>query len=230
MIAPAVLYVDNHLLAVDKPAGLPVVPDATRDESLLDRAREWVRVEFEKPGRAWLGVVHRLDRPVSGVVLLARTSKAAARLTRDFREQRAAKVYWGVVRGRPKARAGELEQWLFKDPVANRVRVVEKPCAGAKLARTRWEWLEESAGQSLLEFRPASGRPHQLRVAAASLGHPLLGDIKYGAEVPLGDRSVALHARSLSVDHPTRPERVRFEAPPPDTAVWSFPTCRRARR
>jgi len=220
-----VLYVDNHLLVVDKPAGLPVVPDASEDASLLDRARAWVKREYDKPGNVFLGVVHRLDRPVSGVVCFARTSKGARRLTDAFRARRVDKVYWGVATRAPREAQGVLVQWLVKDRARNVVRAVEPARAralGAKEARTTWRVLARASGRVLLELAPETGRPHQLRVAAASLGCPLAGDLKYGADAPLDDRSVALHARRLALDHPTRDERLSFEAPPPAHAVWRF--------
>ncbi len=215
-----VLHQDNHLLVVAKPAGTPVVPDASGDESLLDRAREWIRVAHEKPGRVYLGVVHRLDRPVSGVVCFARTSKAAGRLAEQFRERAVRKLYWGLGDGRPPGREGELEQWLAKDRERNRVRPVS-PEQGM-LAVTRWRLLRRRGRVSLLELEPRTGRPHQLRVAARTLGLPLLGDLKYGAREGLPDRSVALHAAELELDHPTRGQRMRFECEAPDLACWDI--------
>jgi 23S rRNA pseudouridine1911/1915/1917 synthase len=216
-----VLHADNHLLAVAKPAGVPVVPDPSGDESLLEQAKAWVKRQHAKPGRVFLGVVHRLDRPVSGVVLFARTSKAAARLSEQFRDGRAAKLYLAVTEGIVRGEEGTLEQWLLKDERANRVRVVAPRHPGARLARTRWRVLERLPDGCLLELAPATGRPHQLRLAAAvGLGCPLLGDLKYGAARPLPDRSIALHALRLEVDHPTRGERVGLTCPPPRAPWW----------
>lgn len=217
-----VLHVDNHVLVVEKPACLPCVPDDSGDESLLDRAREWVRVEFDKPGNVFLGVVHRLDRPVSGVVLFARTSKAAARLTSQFREHQTGKHYLGVVQGEPGADEGELVQWLEKLPNKNFVVRHEEPRAGAKEARTEWRVMSRDAGQALLRLTPHTGRSHQLRVACASLGTPLLGDLKYGAPEALADRSIALHAERLEFEHPTRSERLAFQCAPPDAPWWAL--------
>ena len=218
-----VLHVDNHLLVVAKPAGLPVVPDESGDESLLERARAWVQREFGKPGKAFLGVVHRLDRPVSGVVVFARTSKGAQRLSQAFRSRAVEKVYWGVSAVAPRSPSGRLEQWLWKDRERNVVRVLERERPGAQLAITAWrEVARAGGGRCLLELRPETGRPHQLRVAAASLGAPLLGDLKYGAREGLPDRSIALHARALELPHPTRRERLRFECPAPELDVWRF--------
>jgi len=220
------LHVDNHVLVVHKPTGVPIVPDESGDESLLGVAKAWVAREFDKPGRVFLGVVHRLDRPVSGVVVLARTSKAAARLTRAFRDREVDKVYHGVC-ARPLAtKEGELVQWLRKDTTRNTVHAYSRETVGAKRARTEWRVLRETgtgdARRVLVELRPETGRPHQLRVAMATLGAPLLGDLRYGAAHPLPDRSIALHAASLEFPHPTLRERMRFSAPPPALGVWRF--------
>jgi 23S rRNA pseudouridine1911/1915/1917 synthase len=223
-----VLLCDNHLLAVAKPAGTPCVPDASGDESLLERAREWVRTSFEKPGRAWLGVVHRLDRPVTGIVLFARTSKAAARLSAALREGLFEKRYLGVGQGElaGDAHEGLLEQWLVKDPSTNLVRAVGGPRPGARLARTRWRVEARERKRTLLALEPETGRPHQLRVAAAALGAPLLGDLKYGATEPLPDRSIALHAARLVFPHPTRGERIELSLPPPAEPWWGIARAR----
>jgi len=222
-----VLFSDNHLLVVAKPAGVPAVPDETGDESLFDIAKEWVRREFAKEGDVFLGIVHRLDRPVSGVMVFARTSKSASRLSEQFRTRMAHKTYWGVGEGEPRARSGALSQWLVKDESTNRVRVVERPSAIAKQAITRWRVLECRAGRTLYELTPETGRPHQLRVAAASLGTPLLGDLKYGASAPLPDKSIALHAVALEFEHPTLKERLKFSAPTPDQPAWDFALTQR---
>lgn len=220
----AVLWVDNHLLVVAKPAGLPSVPDESGDPSALDLGREWVRRRFEKPGNVYLGVVHRLDRPVSGVLAFARTSKAAGRLAAAFRSRSVEKLYWGVALRAPGAEQGELEQWLVKDRERNVVRAVAHGTPQAKLARTRWRVLARAAdGRTLLALVPETGRAHQLRVAVRSLGTSLAGDLKYGASTPLADASIALHARELVLDHPTSGERLRFEAEAPALPVWRFP-------
>jgi 23S rRNA pseudouridine1911/1915/1917 synthase len=226
-----VLFVDNHLLVVDKPAGLPSVPDASGDESLFERAKAWLKVEFERPGDVFLGIVQRLDRPVSGVLCFARTSKAAARLTKAFGAKDAHKTYLAIGAGALPAGSpdhGELEEWLVKDHDKNRVTSFrEEPRAGvgAKLAITRWRRLEErvvrGARETLFAFEPVTGRSHQLRLAARALGTPLLGDLRYapGSE-PLADRSIALHARRLAFVHPVRKQPVAFEAEPPERAWW----------
>ena len=224
-MTPTILHVDNHLLVVSKPACLPVVPDESGDESLFDQARIWIEREFQKPGRAFLGVVHRLDRPVSGVVLFARTSKAASRLGKAFKERAVSKTYWAISQHAPKHASGELEQWLHKDSSRNIVRAHERELPGSKLAQTRWRVLTSvgkgSARRVLVELQPITGRSHQLRVAMASLGAPILGDLKYGADTPLEDRSIALHARSLQFPHPTLGESLTFQADPPPLQAWN---------
>jgi len=212
---------DNHVLALAKPAGMPSVPDASGDESLLDWAKAWIKREHDKPGAVFLGVVHRLDRPVSGLVLFARTSKAAERLSAQFRERAIEKHYLGVVERRPDADAGCVEEWLQKDEARNVVRAFASRRADALLARTHWRWLA-GVGPALVELRPETGRPHQLRSACRSLGAPLLGDLKYGAREPLPDASIALHAARLVFEHPVRREPVALEAAPPARPWWGL--------
>lgn len=218
-----ILYEDNHLLAVDKPAGMPVVPDASGDRSLLDAAKAHLKEKHAKPGEVFLGVVHRLDRPVSGVVLFARTSKAASRLSAAWREGggvRKEYAGWSTQRN-PHAEAegaGEVEQWLVKDEARNLVRAVVAARAeaeGAKRALTRWRVLRAGARGTLLALEPLSGRSHQLRVACAGLGLPLAGDLKYGAAQPLPDARIGLHALRLTVPHPIGGAPLTLESPLP---------------
>lgn len=223
-VEPLVLLTDNHLLALAKPAGMPCVPDESGDPALFDWAKAWIKREKAKPGAVFLGIVHRLDRPVSGIVVFARTSKGAARLSEAFRSRAVEKLYWGVSASAPHGTEGVLEQWLLKDEARNVVRAVAGERPGAQLARTRWRVLARAAEDArvLLEFRPETGRPHQLRVCAATLGAVLLGDLKYGARAPLADQSIALHARALEFPHPTRKERVRLACEPPALPEWRF--------
>lgn len=221
-----VLHHDNHLLVVAKDAGTPCVPDDSGDESLLERAKAWVKHEYQKPGAVFLGVVHRLDRPVSGLVVFARTSKAADRLTRAFRDRRVEKRYVAIGIRPPRTPGGELEQWLEKDRAANRVHVRHPDHPGAKRALTRFrsDVFPSALGggeRARFELEPHTGRSHQLRVACASLGSPLLGDLRYGAPEPLPDRSVALHAVGLVLEHPTTRERKVFHCAPPERAWWA---------
>ncbi len=219
----AVLYEDNHLLALDKPAGMPVVPDISGDPALLDLAKAYLKEKYQKPGDVFLGVVHRLDRPVSGVVLFARTSKAAARLSESWRNVDVAKEYvgWSELRS-PRAEAagaGEVVQWLVKDEKTNVSRAVPEAAAaalGGKRAVTLWKVRRANDRGTIMDLEPRTGRSHQLRMACAALGLPLAGDLKYGAEKPLPDARIGLHAARLVVPHPTKAgERVTLESPAP---------------
>lgn len=214
------------MLAVFKPSGLPSVPDESGDRSALDDAKEYVRERYAKPGAVFLGVVHRLDRPVCGVLAFARTSKAASRMSAAFREGAVEKVYLGLCEGEPREREGLIEQWLVKDEALNRVHVVEPDragAAGAKLARTAWRVLARSQGRALLEFRPASGRAHQLRHAALALAGPLCGDRKYGARSAWPSHALALFAQRLELPHPTAGRRLRIEVPHALWPDWAAP-------
>jgi 23S rRNA pseudouridine1911/1915/1917 synthase len=214
------LHADNHLVAAAKPAGLPTVPDETGDRSLLDEVREWIRVTAGKPGNVFVGVVHRLDRPVSGAVLFARTSKAASRLSDAWRTRSVEKSYLGVVAGRIPTSQGEVELWLVKDERRNVVCRVPASQPGAKRALARYAVLDERRGMTLVELTPLTGRSHQLRVLCQSLGAPLLGDLKYGADRPLPDASIALHARRLAFPHPVGKHEVVISCEPPDREWW----------
>lgn len=219
---PHVLHCDNHILAVGKPAGWPIVPDASGDPSLYDWAKNWIKREFNKPGEVFLGVVHRLDRPVSGVVVFGRTSKGADRLSRAWREGRVCKEYEAWTEAPPANTCGsrlvvgetcEREQWLWKDRERNIVRLVAPETEGAKLARTRVEVLAIDDGLHL-KLEPITGRSHQLRLLCAhGLRAPIRGDLKYGAQQAMAGRRIALHATRLRFPHPTRDEEIALEWP-----------------
>jgi 23S rRNA pseudouridine1911/1915/1917 synthase len=216
MLPLTVLLEDNHCLAVLKPAGVPTMIDVSGDESLHAIACEYLREKYAKPGRVFLGVVHRLDRPVSGVVLFARTRKAAARLSEQFRTGRVRKVYRALLEGRIEPPQGELHDWLLKDEVRNHVRRVPAGTAGAKECRLRYRVLEVRDGRSLVEVEPKTGRSHQIRVQLAARS-PIVGDVRYGSEIELG-RSLCLHAAELTFEHPVRREPVTVVSPLPDWA------------
>jgi 23S rRNA pseudouridine1911/1915/1917 synthase len=211
-----ILYEDNHCLAVAKPGGVPSA-HFQGEETTLDRAvKLHLKAKYRKPGNVFLGIVHRLDKPVSGVLLFARTSKAAARLSEQFREGTVEKVYWAVVEGTVAREAGTLEDWLRIDPAATpkRVEVVEPRVPGARQAVLHFQKRGQHGGLSLLEVRPQTGRTHQLRVQLAHHGHPIYGDARYGSVRTFG-RSIGLHARSLTFLHPVRYEPVTLTAEVP---------------
>jgi 23S rRNA pseudouridine1911/1915/1917 synthase len=211
-----ILYEDNHCLAVAKPAGWPSTHFAGRMETVDRAVKRYLKEKYHKPGNVFLGIVHRIDRPVSGVLLFARTSKAAARLAEQFREGTVEKVYWAVVEGDVQRLAGTLEDWLRKDQGAGRVEVVEPRTAGARQALLHFQRKGSHGGLTWLEVRPQTGRTHQLRVQLAHHDTPVYGDAKYGSIYPFGG-AVALHARSLTFLHPVRYEPVTLTAEVPQT-------------
>ncbi|SFG85000.1 RluA family pseudouridine synthase [Pontibacter chinhatensis] len=216
-----VLFEDNHVLVVNKPAGLLVHGDETGDVTLADLAKEYIREKYNKPGNVFVGVVHRLDRPVSGVVLLAKTSKALARLNELFRSKKTIKTYWAVVQNRPKQEQGNLVHWLVKDSSRNVTKAFAKENPNGARSELNYTLLTSQQGKYLLEVNPITGRPHQIRVQLASMQCPILGDLKYGAPQPLPDKSIALHARQLRFTHPTLKTEVKVSAPLPDAPVWN---------
>lgn len=218
-----ILHEDNHLLVVVKPAGLLAQGDSSGDVTLLDLCKADLKARFDKPGNVYLGLVHRLDRPVSGVMVLARTSKAAARLSEQFRGAQVSKTYRAVVEGAPPAVEGELVGHLAAEGDRDgRTRWSPAPFPGSREAHLLYRVLAAAGGKSLLEVRPQTGRRHQIRVQLASAGCPVTGDVKYGAPVPLPDRSVALHAWRLELTHPVGGAALVFTAPVPDAAPWSL--------
>ncbi len=211
-----VLFEDNHCLAVLKPARVLTAGDRTGDVSLLEMAREYLKEKYQKPGNVFVGLVHRLDRPVSGVVLFARTSKAAARLSEQFREGTVRKVYRAIVAGNVADPDGEFVDWLVKNENTNVVRSVASGSPGARKSRLRFRRLKSANGLTLLEITPETGRSHQIRVQLAVRGHPIYGDKKYGSQHALRG-AIALQAAELTFDHPTRHEPVTVTAPDPSS-------------
>jgi 23S rRNA pseudouridine1911/1915/1917 synthase len=213
-----ILYEDNHVLAVNKPAGLATIGVGEDEPSLAKLAKAYLKRRYDKPGNVYLGVMSRLDAVVSGVVLLARTSKAAARLTEQFRSREAGKIYWAIVAGQVEPEAAECVDWLAKDDRRARMEIVAPNAAGAQEGRLRYRLLRRlQRATSLLEVELLTGRKHQIRVQLAGRGLSILGDKKYGASMrfPAG---IALHSRQLTVRHPTRDELLTFVARPP--ASW----------
>jgi len=195
-----VLYEDNHLIAVNKPAGMLVQGDRSGDESLMDVVKEYIKAHYQKPGNVFLGLLHRLDRPVSGVVLFARTSKAASRLTKQWKEHQVKKTYWAVVEGAMKPPQDTIEGYLRKS--GKRVLRTNEDTPGAKKAFLAYRTLARAGDLSLVEIDLVTGRKHQIRVQLGQAGCPVVGDVKYGAHGILPDKTIRLVARSLSFSHP----------------------------
>lgn len=215
-----ILYEDNHLLVVNKQAGMLVQGDITGDEPLVEAGKAYLKEKYNKPGAVFLGVVHRLDRPVSGVVVLARTSKALTRMNRLFQTKEVKKTYWAIVSSKPKAIEDTLIHWLQKDNSRNVTKTFNKEVSDSKKAELEYTLLAQQKEDFLLEVRPMTGRPHQIRVQLAAMGCSIKGDLKYGHPSPNPDQNIALHARSLSFVHPVKKEKISFEAPLPDTDYW----------
>ena len=218
-----ILYEDNHCLAVNKPARLPTAGDESGDLPLLEFARAYLREKYQKPGNVFVGLVHRLDRPVSGVVLFARTSKAAARLSDQFRRGTVTKTYHAVVEGRSLRAQAELVDWLLKDETRNLVRRVPPNTPGAKRSVLIYRTLGELSPLTFLEVTPETGRSHQIRVQLAGTGTPIYGDVKYGSTHRFHE-AIALHAAALTFEHPTRKTPVTVQAPhPPAWELFGIP-------
>jgi len=214
-----IFYRDNHLLVLYKPAGLLVQADDTEDVSLLELGKSWVKEIYEKPGKVFLGMVHRLDRPVAGVVLFCRTSKAAARMSEQFRTGATEKYYVAVLRGEMKMKSGRLIDFLERRENRSSV-VVPEGTPKSREARLSFDVLGVEQGLSLVKVKLETGRHHQIRVQFAHIGHPILGDLRYGAPEPLPQKQIALFAKELVITHPVRGERLRFESPLPCNWPW----------
>jgi 23S rRNA pseudouridine1911/1915/1917 synthase len=212
-----ILYEDNHLLAVNKPAGLPTMGVASDADSLVRAVKDYLKRRYQKPGNVYLGVVSRLDSVVSGVVLLARTSKAAARLSEQFRSRTVEKTYWAVTAGTPTPPTGELTDWIFKDESHQRMAIAAAPNDRTQQAVLRYQVLRQIDRLALVEIELVTGRKHQIRLQLSAAGHPVLGDRKYGSALPFA-AGIALHARRLALTHPTRREPMIFTARLP--ASW----------
>jgi len=221
-ISSLILFEDNHLLAINKSSGELVQGDETGDEPLVERCKKYIKEKYNKPGEAFLGVVHRLDRPVSGVVIFARTSKALERMNELFRDRQTKKVYWAIVANEPKEESGTLVHWLVKNEKNNKVTAFAKENKDGQRSELSYRILKHKDGFYLLEVNPVTGRPHQIRVQLASMGCVIAGDVKYGYAKPNPDKSICLHARQLSFIHPVKKETISIEAPLPKNEVWNL--------
>jgi 23S rRNA pseudouridine1911/1915/1917 synthase len=215
-----ILFEDNHLIAVNKRAGDIVQIDDTGDEPLDEQVKKYIAAKYNKPNGAFLGVVHRLDRPVSGVILFAKTSKALERINLMFKSREMKKTYWAVVRNRPQPSEGNLVHWLVKNSQKNVTKAHDKEVAGSQRAELNYKLIGELNGYYLIEVDPITGRPHQIRVQLSTLDCPIVGDNKYGYPRGSLKKSICLHARKLQFIHPVKKEPVSIFASLPQDGFW----------
>jgi 23S rRNA pseudouridine1911/1915/1917 synthase len=215
-----ILFEDNHLIAVNKRAGDIVQVDETGDEPLDEKVKKYIALKYNKPNGAFLGVVHRLDRPVSGVILFAKTSKALERVNKMFKGREMKKTYWAVVRNRPENPQGTLVHYLVKNPQKNITKAYDQEVKGSQRAELNYNLIGELNGYYLIEVDPITGRPHQIRVQLSTLGCPIVGDNKYGYPRGSLKKSICLHARRLEFIHPVKKEAVNIFAPLPKDGFW----------
>src|SRR3954465_6687218 len=216
-----VLYEDNHIIAVNKRPSDIVQGDKTGDTPLSEFVKQYIKEKYNKPGEVFVGTVHRIDRPVSGIVLFAKTSKALARLNQMFQTKEIQKTYWAVVKNKPPHKSGKLIHYLKKNEAKNMSKAYQKETDGALRCELDYEIIAQSDTYSLLEVRPLTGRHHQIRVQLSVMGSPIKGDLKYGFDRSNKDASIHLHARKVEFIHPVKKEPVVIVAPPPNEQLWN---------
>ena len=217
-----ILYEDNHVIVINKKSSDIVQGDKTGDTTLPDVIKSYLKEKYNKPGNVFCGVVHRLDRPTSGAVIFARTSKALERLNKQFREKETDKMYWAIVDKKPEPTSGKLIHFLRKNENQNKSYVTNETSAGAKQAILNYSFLRSSDKFHLLEIQLETGRHHQIRVQLTTINCHIKGDLKYGAKRSNEDGSICLHARKISFNHPTTKELIEVTAPVPHDALWQF--------
>jgi 23S rRNA pseudouridine1911/1915/1917 synthase len=217
-----IIFEDNHVIVVNKKASEIVQGDKTGDETMPDRIKSYLKEKYQKPGNVFCGVVHRLDRPTSGAVVFARTSKALERLNAQFREKETNKVYWAIVESKPAQDSGTLVHYLKKNEKQNKSYATLDEVPGSKKAILHYKLIGSSDKYFLLEIALETGRHHQIRVQISTISCRIKGDVKYGAKRPNPDGSISLHARTLEFSHPTSKETLKFTAPVPNDPLWLF--------
>lgn len=220
----SILFEDNHLLIVNKTAGILVQGDKTGDETLADDCKLYLKKKYNKPGDVFLGIIHRLDRPVSGAIILARTSKGLERMNALFRDREIQKTYWAITKRKPPSTEGELVHYLKKVVTKDKVKVTAsmKEGKGAQKAILTYELVGRVGEFYLLEVKPETGRPHQIRVQLAKMGCPIHGDLKYGGEKSEDRSAIYLHSKSIEFIHPIKKENVRVDAKTPKDQIWQL--------
>jgi|TARA_B100001059_G_scaffold56229_2_gene51211 23S rRNA pseudouridine1911/1915/1917 synthase len=216
-----VLYEDNHIIAVNKKASDIVQGDKTGDKPLPEFVKDYIKKKYNKPGEVYLGVVHRLDRPVSGVVLFARTSKALSRLNEMFREKKVQKTYWAVVKNKPQNPSDTLIHFLLKNQAKNKSKAFSREGNHALRSELSYQLIKSLDKYHLIEVIPKTGRHHQIRVQLSKIGCPIKGDVKYGFDRTNKDKSIHLHARKIDFVHPVKKEPISITAPTPKDVLWN---------
>ena len=221
-VAGRILHEDNHSIVVNKEASEIVQGDKTGDEPLLEKIRSYLKEKYKKPGNVFCGLVHRLDRPTSGALVFAKTSKGLSRLNEQFRDKTTRKIYWAIVEDKPAEKQAMLRDHLRKNEKQNKSYVCDASAKGAKQAILSYKWLRSSERYHLLEIELETGRHHQIRCQLANIGCVIKGDLKYGAKRSNKDASISLHARVLMYNHPTTKEEINITAPLPSDPLWQF--------
>ena len=216
-----VLYEDNHIIAVNKEASDIIQGDKTGDKPLPEFVKDYIKKKYNKPGEVYLGVVHRLDRPVSGVVLFARTSTALSRLNEMFREKKVQKTYWAVVKNKPQNPSDTLIHFLLKNQAKNKSKAFSREGNHALRSELSYQLIKSLDKYHLIEVIPKTGRHHQIRVQLSKIGCPIKGDVKYGFDRTNKDKSIHLHARKIDFVHPVKKEPICITAPTPKDVLWN---------
>ena len=215
-----ILFEDNHIIIVNKRAGDIVQGDKTGDKPLSDIVKEYIKAKYNKPGNVYLGVVHRLDRPTTGIVLFAKTSKVLPRLNKLFANKEVDKTYWAIVKNKPEIENNTLKHWLKKNPKNNKSTAFDKEIKDSKYAVLHYSIIKKLTNYYLLEINLETGRHHQIRSQLSKIGSPIKGDLKYGFDRSNKDASIHLHSRKLAFMHPVKKEGIEIIAPLPKDAIW----------
>ena len=216
-----ILFEDNHIIAINKKSSQLVQGDKTNDEPLSEYVKKYLKLKYDKPGEVFLGVVHRLDRPVSGIVLFAKTSKALSRLNELFRTKNIQKTYWAIVKNEPKKQEDRLINYLIKNEKTNKSKAFDEERKGALRSELSYKVVGKTDNYYLLEVLPVTGRHHQIRVQLSHMGCPIKGDLKYGFDRSNKDASIHLHARKIEFIHPVKNEPIIIVAKPPIDPIWN---------
>lgn len=221
-IKKRILFEDNHLIIINKLPKEIVQGDKTGDVSIIDIVKKYIKEEYFKPGNVFLGLVHRIDRPVSGALILAKTSKALTRMNEKIKNRDVQKIYWAIVKNRPKPEAGQLTHWLIKNPKTNKSAAFDREQKDTKKAILNYKLVDQSKDYHLVEVELLTGRHHQIRAQLSKIGSPIKGDLKYGAPRSNKDASISLHARQLIFTHPVTKQKIDIKADPPNDPLWDF--------